>query len=59
MGYDRFAASSRDDIAKAVQILRDLRAKHVYLFGFVLSDGDGSGAHDLDIAVSGQLEEVS
>ena len=53
MGFDRFPPSFRDDIAEAVQILRDLGAKHVYLFGSVLSDGDGSVAQDLDVAVSG------
>jgi predicted nucleotidyltransferase len=51
MGYDRFPPSFRDDIAEVVQILRDLGAEHVYLFGSVLSVGDG--AHDIDIAVSG------
>ena len=52
MRYDRFAADFRGDIELAVAILRELGAKHVYLFGSVL-DHQTHKPRDIDIAVSG------
>ena len=47
----------RDDIRKAVDILKSCGARDIYLFGSVLTTNDPSLVGDLDIAVAGMPPE--
>jgi predicted nucleotidyltransferase len=53
MTVDDLADSVRRDVLKAIEILKDLGADRVYVFGSVLSAAAGTDPGDIDIAVEG------
>ncbi len=53
MSIDQCPEEVRRDILQAIDVLKRLGARDVYLFGSVLSSKDPAAIGDIDIAVSG------